>query len=162
MIKSDQAPLEWSNQTKHLSSYQIRQSASRVIKMPDTLWTLSTYKEVRKYTIHCNGNMIWKFHQIRQSASRVIKMSDTLCTLSTYREERKTIMSNHISMNMIVCISLLPYRYLGSRVCRPSWSLEMRFVWFNHSRGVLSDLMKVSNHISMKMNIVFPHLPIGT
>ena len=42
--KSDQASLELTNQTKRLSSYQIRQSTSRVIKMPDTLWPLCPYR----------------------------------------------------------------------------------------------------------------------
>ena len=68
---------------------------------------------------------------------------------------------NHISIKMNIVFPHLPIGVGGSRVCQASWSLERRFVWFNHSRDAFSDLMKVSNHISTKMNIVFPHFRIG-
>ena len=67
---------------QHLSSDQIRQSTSRVIKMPDTLWTPRPYREVRKYcsfswkydlTFHSNQTKHLSSDQIRPSASRVMK-----------------------------------------------------------------------------------------
>ena len=86
---------------------------------------------VSRVTIHLSS--LDDISRVRPYISRVIFLRPSSDTLSDLMK-----VLNHISIKTIILFPHLPIGAGGSRVCRASWSLERRFVWFDPSRDALS------------------------
>ena len=154
------------------ASWSSRDALSGFITRETLFLILLKWKIIFPWRKHCIFSPPYRGRRV-QSVSGILIPQETLCLVLSL--ERHFVWF-HLSVKPYFhenehCISSPPY--WGRRVQSVSGllisreklclilSLERHFVWFYHSRDALYDLMKLSNHISIKVNIVFLHAPIG-